>query len=284
MDDQMVDDWTLSASSSAANHPVTEIQESSPKLTWRSTTPGSAAWIQGVRGSNPVENLYGATGTAALVVINHNIWDPNDSLGFSLQIWGTAPNNPWIGGDQMNLAPPTSTIETIRPYRIRVYYIPVDIVNIYQWRVTFDAVPWSYHEVGRVFLCQAFQPKINFRDEGSGGAAIFQVDNTTVTKSPGEDQFSDNRPKHRSLILDFPPLADDADAENWLRLIHVKGKRETIFFDPYPDKIETGVVGIERTKNLISQVYGRMSNQMGTAFSCGKLLMHGSRINVEEAL
>jgi len=284
-----VDEWTLTSSTAVSGYSANRLRETARKLTWRSTAGGSQ-WVDGVNVTSGVQmNKPAKRGVA---IINHNLDTLAPVTGtFRIQLWDIAGN---IKFDQVcNAINYTifssyfeEIIDTIRPYKNFVVYLPDSIPNFVMghWRITMIDSTKSYYEIGRVIIGEQFQPKDNFYN---GMAHVSGVDDTRTDKTYGGDKTSDNRPKHRGMNLSPPATIKNLeDITDWMRLIHVIGKREPIFVDPYP---KTGLppdfaVGEEAaaTKNLVNQMYGTNANGMSIAWNSENTAVTSGGIFIEE--
>ena len=281
-----VDEWTVTASTSAASHPATEIQNSSPGLTWRSST-GAASWIRGQQISAGVQMR--STKKRGVVIVNHNL---TTSGTFQVQLWNTvgtlmyntildARNYKVFDSDFEGL------IDEIRPYKNFVVYIPSSIptFTMGEWRITcLDSL--SYYEIGRVFVGEAFQPRQNFVVMGAGQGPI---DKTRVSESYGGNKFSDNRPQKRFSDISFPAaMSNLEDIPDWLYISNVNGRRTPVFIDPYPQTIHPPdfVAGeeVRASFNLIWQLYGRMTSDIDIRWDSANAAEMRGRLVVEEEL
>lgn len=283
---EAVDEWTITSSTAAVGYAATRITETGRKLTWRSTAIGSQ-WIQGAQITAGVS--MDNTKKRGIVVINHNLAGPTGTI--QIQLWDTTPAIVWNATfNALNytvfLQDYQDLIGEIRPYQYFVVYVPdsVPTFTMSQWRLTFlDSAP-TYYEVGRVFVGEAFQPKDNFYYANAGISAI---DNTRVESSYGGDYTSDNRPRHRGLMITPPDRIKNLDdIPEWFRLIHVNGKRIPVFVDPYPQTaIPPDFTATEQTFatfNLLSQMYGTIGNDMSIAWDSEFNAKASGRLFVEE--
>lgn len=249
-----VDDWTITASSSAANFPATEIQNPARTLTWRSTAAGTQ-WLDGATLVNPVTLRQ----FPIVVVCNHN-FDTNTTI--QLQIWNATILFVDITVDAINYknlsASNITLIDEIRPYKNRVIYPPASLVGqtIVRWRLTFQGTSEPYYEVGRVFVTDGFQPTANF---ASDGIEWLPNDQTRFSQSEGGQQFSDIAPARRGVQIKMPDVVSENDLAEFMRLFSIYGKRRPIFIDPFP-RTDNSNYGVGDTNealfNLLWQMYG----------------------------
>ena len=192
-----VDTWTLSASSSAASHPVTEIKNSAPGLTWKSNVSATTHWVEGA--SIAAFRQEGMTDLSGMVLVNYLFPDELNTT-IRLQCW-----NNEVGGTEVYnklfitrnyLVITNKTQETIRsilPYKNRVIYLDRNITGqIARWRITIVSPLPQIVGLGRVFFGEPFQPKENFVTMGAG---MGPIDKTRVSESYGGNRFSEQAKK-----------------------------------------------------------------------------------------
>jgi len=252
-DQASINSFTLTSSTSAVNHPVTEIQNQSVKLTWRSTT-SALSYVEGNGGAA----FLGSTKKAGFVFVNHNF---DTGTNIRVELWNGAAK---IFDDLFDgrLFAPTSVAE-VPPYQNRVLYIDQDFPFVTRWRCSFSGSAATHYEVGMMFCGTAFQPTNAALDDG---IEIIPVDNSKVQLSKGKDQFIDVDPKSRGLSISMNRIEDlnllEANPNNnfseWARLIFNTGSRNAVFVDPFP-RTELMIPGINyRLINAISQMYGSL--------------------------
>ena len=280
-----VDTWTITASSSAAGHPATEIQNSSRKLTWRSTvsTPSS---ITGTLASLPNLSMRGVSRRAGVCIIGHNF---EQQTTIRIRFWRNSGvillyDKIFSSDNFVNIDTQTrDLIKEIRPYQNRVIYIEEELTNIDKWQLDFSTSPGiPYFEIGRILISEAFQPSDNFYVENDQLGA---VDSTKVSFSKGGDQFSDFGSKRRGIFLEPPAsLLSQQEMTGWLRLVHVVGAREPIFIDVHPRVGGDFVFAetVEACLNLLKQVYGIANNNVRFGTRCANAISVSGSINIVE--
>jgi len=264
-----VDLFTLSliSGTAAANHPVTELQNESVKLTFKTTTAGTTT----IRGNAPfpypnTTNLNGQR--VGIGFINHN-FGVNTIL--SIRLYDTAlvlqTSQSYSAVNYSNINQRAKiVIDEIRPYKTRICYVNAPTpFTLGRWEIDIaDPTPSvAFWEFGRLFLTPVFQPKDNFNWEGLG---TFTVDESRVTYSDGKDSSTDFDPRSRGLNISPPMVIKTnpvVDIPEWGRLIYLTGKRFQILCDPYPkypdaDFILSDGDSIEAYHNATGQIYGTL--------------------------
>jgi hypothetical protein len=295
MENGAVDRYTLTATTSATNHPVTELQNSSRKLTWKSTSLASNI-ITGTWGVPVPPEATLAGRQVGVVFVNHN-FPPTiggDYTNINVKLYDSSLvlkiNENFSGVNYTDLQFGAKTaIDLIRPYNSRVCYISGDTdFTLRKWEITLTGVGTfsgtTFWEIGRIYVGPVFQPAQNIFYEDD---LLGSVDDTRVNFSKGRDQFSDFGAKVRGLYLTPPPIFwDVSDITDWLYLVHVVGAREPVFVDLHPWKGADFNVAQESEAmlNLLWQMYGVASNNIRFGRKDkNKICISGSMTIVEQA-
>lgn len=273
MENGCVDTFSLTATTSAANHPITEVQNPSRRLTWKSTSLASNS-IQGdwTTPIAPETNLVGRK--FGVVFVNHNFPETiggdfttirvrlyDDTLTLKIDESFTGVN--YSGLDFRS----KSAIDQIRPYKNRVIYISGDTnFTLRRWIITLSGVGTlagvTNWQIGRLLLGPVFQASENVYYENDN---LESVDSSRVNFSKGGDQFSDYGPKRRGIYIEPPQgIVDKKQIVDWLYLTHVVGSRDPVFVDLHP-RISGDFSSFEISEaysNLLWQVYGIANNNI----------------------
>jgi len=273
MENGAVDTYALTATSAAVNHPVTELQNTSRRLTWRSTSLAANTitgnWTTPI---TPEANLRGRK--VGIVFINHNFPKniAGDYTNINVKLYDSTLtlriNENFTGVNFSGMGYKEETaIGLIRPYKNRVIYIAgATEFDLRRCEITLTGVGAlagvTNWEIGRLYVGPIFQPADNVYWENDKLGA---VDDTRVSFSRGGDQFSDYGSKRRGVYLEPPAsLVTQSDISYWMYLIHVIGSRTPIFVDVHPRIAgDFGPSEIsEAYLNLLWQVYGIANNNI----------------------
>ena len=278
-----VDRWALSASSAAVNHPVTELTNESPTLTWLSTAGAGPQWVEGISPGATSDQIIDS-----IAIVNHNC---SDLATVQIQMWeigGASVYNQTFSMVNYSVAAGSKTINKIRPYKTRVLY-PVTSGPIpHRWRLTFfdpSGTGTTFFEIGRLIIGTKFQPSNDFVD-GSGD--IYPIDGSRISESYGGNQFSDNRPKKRGCTIQPSVSLNPLDVPEWFNLIHAVGKRGVIVVDPWPKFDNSSWLLASDAPaaffNLASQIYGRQIGNVTIAKINDQTSKMNGKIDIVEAL
>jgi len=276
-----VDKWTITSSSAQAGYPITEIQNDSVGLVWRSTQSTLDQWVEGnvVSGTDYVDSI---------ALVNHNLQGSTAST-VRVQTWQSA--TPVHDGTYLlkgyDAVAGAALVDEIRPYRLRIIYLPTSTTTspITRWRLTFSdpfvSAPGIVWEVARVFATLRFRPSDNF---DSQGCQLAFFDNSRFEVSYGNNQNIDSRPRKRSLSIQMNLLRTQTDLLDWLYLFGVNGKRQAIVVDPHPLETEGTPSALEMPYNTLWQLYGTLASDVQLSRATEGISVFGGRIMVEEAL
>lgn len=275
---------TLGASTQAAGHAVTELENPDKNKTWRSTT---VATQQTVYGS--VVSYVDAVDVDSIVLVNHNF----DSVTtIKIQLYYTPP----VGPEQLQYDQTFSALDMtgemnarmnkLRPYQNRVIHLDAGYTTT-RWVITIfgNGGGITYFELGYIFVTKKFQPVTNFEN-----AMFVPTDFSTNKRTKGGQKKTNAVPKMRGLEISIPAVKDQNDIIEYVTLSYVYGKRYPIFVDchPAPQLVPGTIWGatqfLQAFFNTLYQVFGTMNAVIKISRVTTNFSMLPGRINIEENL
>jgi hypothetical protein len=166
---------------------------------------------------------------------------------------------------------------------MRVFYIPqgtFTAAGITRWRLTLRGLSPPYYEIARIMLVRVFQPYF-----GAKMTELGTRDDSRNQKSKGGQIYTDSQAKQRSVAITMNPDTEMNDIMEWMRMIHVNGKRIPIIVDPYPLIPDDPYPASESGKcylNLNNQMYGILKSTLSIQAKTHNLLMLPGRMVVDE--
>lgn len=266
----LADTATITASTSAASFPTTNMQADIKGITWRSTSTVSNTitinWAAnqtiGVL-AMPFTNL---TNTAT---INTTFWSGQNGTGTSLYTTGTITAVPY------NLVTWGTVATGVNAYSygggsaVRVY-TPSILTTVQSITITLvdGSNAQGYMEVSRIICGTYWSPTYNTEF----GLTIDYVDQSTQSRSQAGNIITDIGPIHKVLNFTLSYL-QKADRNMLLQIMKLNGMRNALFISLFPSDAD-----IE--KEFTYQIYGKLSSN--ATISHPMYSQYASSITIEE--
>jgi hypothetical protein len=208
----LADSAAVTASSSAADHPVSNIGIRWPGRTWRSTGV-AAEWVK--------FNLGSAQNIKALIIFNHNF-----QLGATVKIQANSSDD-WA-------APPIDVTLTVTAEKITYYWAASQAYQWWRISIADAGNPDGYVEIGRVFLGGYFEPTRNHDNNWS----MPWIDPSVISASTGDQASADVKPGHYEFSFNFPSIKYP-DNETFDIIGKTLGKYKPFFITRDPSNLLT---------------------------------------------
>jgi len=253
-DNSKFDAATLTASSEAANLPVTNLQDTKRRKVWR-TTGITGQYFTADLGDNPktvhcvafVNHNFTTTATVTITASNASDFSDPVYSASDVRLWqnvypwgaGSWGEGSWGGG----LSEEDRNALFISPIRI----IWTGAVKARYWKFEFadDSNTDGYFEIGRVFISPYFEPKYNF----AHGWEIGIKEDTVITKSVGKQKWVDEKPWYHVIKLPLHAIAETDKYSGFIAMCKRLGVRKDFILDLFPNATET-------SKELYNTFYG----------------------------
>lgn len=225
----LFDASTLTASNSAAGHPVSNIQLRWHTRCWRDSG-GANQWV---------EWDFGIEKDIKALVIKHH----NFLTGANIHIQGTNDEDNWSFLDNSLSVTAGKPIvkfwETAESYR--------------WWRIFIVAAPASYNEIGRIYCGSFFQPIYDV----TRSPHPVDIDPSLVLKSSGGQASVDEREHYQKIAFEWD-MVPEVDKVIFKSMFDHVGRSKPYFVCRNPDDAANTTYYVQNTTDFdyVPKIYG----------------------------